>query len=96
MARFKSMDDRNFRPIVSRLTKFQRDMEHGGRSMGLGEIHVEVSAIEGNQSHFLFEDYLSKAGRNLQCVRAALSSLSDFPWKRGSSDMHGAVLLHAS
>ncbi|KAL6719971.1 hypothetical protein ACLMJK_001892 [Lecanora helva] len=55
IARFKSKNDRNFRPIVSRLTKFSRDLEsrgEPGRSISMGDIGVEVSAIEGTFSIF--------------------------------------------
>ena len=47
IARFKSSTDRNFRPVVSRLQKFKRDLESDGQSTSLAEVSVQVSALEG-------------------------------------------------
>ena len=47
---FKSVNDRNFRPVISRLQKFKRDIEStcGGRSLDFSEIAVQVSPLEGD------------------------------------------------
>lgn len=52
IARFKSASDRNFRPVLSRIEKFKRDIEceSTGRSASLSEISVNVSLLEGNLS----------------------------------------------
>ena len=52
IARFRSMNDRNFRPVVSRLQKFKRDLENGENLPSLSEISVQVSALNGGSSGF--------------------------------------------
>ncbi|KAK6387496.1 hypothetical protein LTS17_000765 [Exophiala oligosperma] len=57
LARFKSKDDRNFRPVLSRLLKFKVDIETNDQHETINEITVEVSPIEGSQKSLKYEEW---------------------------------------
>jgi hypothetical protein len=48
LARFRSENDRNFRPVVSRLQIFKRGIEDDAQRASPGQISVEISSVHGS------------------------------------------------